>query len=321
MITTTKRILLVGVALLVVGALIAAAALASMHFDFRRLGTRQTVTNTYAPAGDFRDILLSLNTEKLSFLPSEDGKLRVICVEEEGLQHVVTVSDGVLGIQTVDTRKWYEHIGVNFGETSVTVYLPNKDYGALTLGTDTGDVTLPADFRFESVLMTASTGDIDLRADVEGNVSIRTSTGDISLNGLQADSLDLTASTGHVRVSDCTVEGNVKAQTSTGKVGFTDLRCARAQVTTTTGEADFIRVLASESFRIETDTGDVRFDRSDAPEIRVETDTGDVRGTLLTPKTFDYSTDTGRVKLPGSEPGGRCELKSDTGDFEITIAG
>ena len=42
--TTTKRILLVGVALLVVGALIALAALASMHFDFRRLSTRQTVT-------------------------------------------------------------------------------------------------------------------------------------------------------------------------------------------------------------------------------------------------------------------------------------
>ena len=63
------------------------------------------------------------------------------------------------------------------------------------------------------------------------------------------------------------------------------------------------------------------FDRSDAPEIRVETDTGDVTGTLLTPKNFEADTDTGRVKLPRSEPGGRCELKSDTGDFEISIAG
>ncbi len=319
--TTTKRILLVGVALLVVGALIALAALASMHFDFRRLSTRQTVTNTYAPTGDFRDILLSLNTEKLSFLPSEDGKLRVVCVEEEGLQHVVTVSDGVLGIQSVDTRKWHEHIGFNLGETSVTVYLPNKDYGALTLGTDTGDVTLPADFRFESVLMTASTGDLDLRADVEGSVSIRTSTGDIRLDGLQADSLDLQASTGHIRVSGCEIAGSVKVQTSTGEASFTDLSCADAQVTTTTGEVDLVRVLASESFRIETDTGDVRFDRSDAPEIRVETDTGDVTGTLLTPKTFEYDTDTGKVRLPRSEPGGRCELKSDTGDFDIGIAG
>ena len=89
----------------------------------------------------------------------------------------------------------------------------------------------------------------------------------------------------------------------------------------TTGEVDLTRVLASASLRIETDTGDVSFDRSDAPEIRVETDTGDVTGTLLTPKNFEADTDTGRVKLPRSEPGGRCELKSDTGDFEISIAG
>ena len=60
---------------------------------------------------------------------------------------------------------------------------------------------------------------------------------------------------------------------------------------------------------------------SDAPEISVETNTGDVTGTLLTPKTFEADTDTGKVKLPQSEPGGRCRLKSDTGDFVIGIAG
>lgn len=319
--TTTKRILLVGVALLAVGALIALAALASMHFDFRRLSTRQTVTNTYAPAGDFEDILIGVDTAEITFLPSEDGKLKVVCVEEESRKHVVAVSAGALSIQAVDTRSWYEHVGVGAEKISVTVYLPKKEYDDLTLKTSTGDVTVPADFRFRSVLMTASTADIDFRAFTEGSVSIRTSTGDIRLDGLQADSLDLTASTGHIRVSDCEIAGSVKVQTSTGEASLTDLSCAMAQVKTTTGEVDLVRVLASESFRIETDTGDVRFDRSDAPEIRVETDTGDVTGTLLTPKTFEYDTDTGKVRLPRSEPGGRCELKSDTGDFDIGIVG
>ena len=316
-----RKLIPAALILLVVGALIMVAAMFSMKFDFRRLGTRRTVTNTYTPAGDFEDILIGIDTAELTFLPSEDGKLKVICVEEEGMQHVVAVSDGTLSIQAVDTQRWYEKIGVGGEKTSVTVYLPKKEYGALTLKTSTGDVTVPAAFRFRSVLMTGSTADIDFRAFTEGSVSIRTSTGDISLDGLQADSLDLTASTGHIRVSASVIAGSVKVQTSTGEVGFTDLNCADARVKTTTGEVDLTRVLASASLRIETDTGDVSFDRSDAPEIRVETDTGDVTGTLLTPKAFEADTHTGRVKLPSSEPGGRCELKSDTGDFEISIAG
>ena len=316
-----RKLIPAALILLVVGAPIMVAAMFSMKFDFRRLGTRRTVTNTYTPAGDFEDILIGIDTAELTFLPSEDGKLKVICVEEEGMQHLVAVSDGTLSIQAVDTQRWHEKIGVGGEKTSVTVYLPKKEYGALTLKTSTGDVTVPAAFRFRSVLMTASSADIDFRAFTEGSVSIRTSTGDISLDGLKADSLDLTASTGHIRVSASVIAGSVKVQTSTGEVGFTDLNCADARVKTTTGEVDLTRVLASESLRIETDTGDVSFDRSDAPEIRVETDTGDVTGTLLTPKTFEADTHTGRVKLPRSEPGGRCELKSDTGDFEISIAG
>lgn len=321
--TTIKRILLVGLALLVVGGLILTAAMFSMKFDFRRLGTRKTVTNTYTPAGDFEDILVSTDTAEITFLPSEDGKLKVVCVEEEGRQHVVTVSAGALSIQAVDTRKWYDkaQLGVSFEKTSVTVYLPKKEYDALTLRTSTGDVTVPAVFRFRSVLMSGSTADIDFRAFTERSISIQTSTGEISLSGLQAGSLDLKASTGHIRVSDSVVRGSVKAEASTGQVCFTDLNCADAQVKTTTGAVDFIRVLMSESLRIETDTGEVTFDRSDAPEISVETNTGDVTGTLLTPKVFEADTDTGRVKLPRSEPGGHCELKSDTGDFEIEIAG
>ena len=307
--------------LLVVGALIAVAAMFSMKFDFTRLGTRKNETNTYTPSGDFDDILISTDTAEVVFLPSEDGKLKVVCVEETGGKHIVSTLSGKLTIQAVDTRKWYENLGVNAEKTSVTVYLPKKDYGVLNLGTHTGDVTVPAGFRFERVIMDAGTADIDFRAGVEGSVEIRTSTGGITLTGVQAASLDLKAGTGHIRVSESVVGGKVSAETGTGKVSFTDLNCAEAQVKTTTGNVDLVRVLASDILRVTTDTGDVDFDRSDAPEITVETDTGDVTGTLLTPKIFEADTGTGKVKLPRSEPGGYCTLKSDTGDFELTIAG
>ena len=316
-----RKLIPAALILLVVGALIMVAAMFSMKFDFRRLGTRRTVTNTYTPAGDFEDILIGIDTAELTFLPSEDGKLKVICVEEEGMQHVVAVSDGTLSIQAVDTQRWHEKIGVGGEKTSVTVYLPKKEYASLTLRTDTGDVTVPAGFRFTSVVMTGSTADIDFGASVEESIGIRTSTGHIALSGLRASSLDLTASTGRISVSDSVIEGKVSVQVSTGKVSFTDLSCAEARVTATTGNVDLTRVLVSEQLRVETDTGDVCFERSDAPEIHVKTNTGDVTGSLLTPKSFEAHTDTGKVKLPRSEPGGRCELESDTGDFEIEIGG
>ena len=316
-----NRVLLVGACLLVLGALIMAAALFSMKFDFRRLSTRKAVTNTYTPAGDFSDILVDIDTAQLSFLPAEDGKCKVVCVEEEGSQHVVTVSKNALSIQHVNTQKWYDQIGVGSGKSSVTVYLPKKEYASLTLRTSTGDVAVPAGFRFTNVVMTGSTADIDFAANVEESIGIRTSTGHIALSGLRASSLDLTASTDHIRVSDSVIAGKVSASVSTGKVSFTDMNCAEAQVKTTTGDVDLVRVLVSEQLRVQTDTGDVRFDRSDAPEIQVETDTGDVTGTLLTPKIFEAHTDTGKVKLPRSDPGGRCTLESDTGNFEIEIVG
>ena len=307
--------------LIVVGALISAAALATMKFDFNRLSTRKTETKTYTPAGDFDELLFSLDVEELRLLPSEDGKCRVVCVEDEGTRIIVSAEGGILSVQSVDARDWFESFGVNTEKTSVTVYLPKESYGKLTLRTSTGDVFVPGDFRFKSLLMTASKADMEIRASVEESISIQTSTGSIDLGGLRASSLDLTASTGHIRVSDCEIAGKVSARVSTGKVAFTDLKCAEAEVKTSTGNVELVRVLAAESLRVETTTGNVRFDRSDAPEIYVETDTGDVTGTLLSSKIFEADTDTGRVKLPRSDPGGRCTLKSDTGDFEIEIAG
>ena len=316
-----RKLIPAALILLVVGALIMVAALFSMKFDFRRLSTRKTVTSTHAPTGDFDDILISVDTADVVFLPSEDGKLKVVCVEEEGCEHIVSTLSGKLSIQAVDTRRWYEKAGVGGEETSVTVYLPKKEYGSLTLRTSTGDVEIPASFRFASVLMSGSTADIHLQADAEGSISIQTSTGSITLTGLQAASLDLQASTGQITVSESVISGAVEARASTGKISFTDLNCAEARVKTSTGDASFDFVLASESIRAETGTGDVRFQRSDALDIFVKTDTGDVTGTLLTTKLFEADTDTGKVKLPVSGPGGRCRLESDTGDFNISLVG
>ena len=66
--------------------------------------------------------------------------------------------------------------------------------------------------------------------------------------------------------------------------------------------------------------GDVMLEKCDAAVLEIETDTGDVKGSLLSDKVFLVETDTGRVSVPHSTSGGRCEVSTDTGDIQLTLA-
>ena len=63
----------------------------------------------------------------------------------------------------------------------------------------------------------------------------------------------------------------------------------------------------------------MEFDACDAAEILVETSTGDVEGTFLSDKIIFAETDTGRVNVPKGIVGGRCEIKTNTGDIKLEI--
>lgn len=47
--------------------------------------------------------------------------------------------------------------------------------------------------------------------------------------------------------------------------------------------------------------------------------TGDVTGTLLSEKVFITETGTGSVNVPKTVTGGKCEIKTSTGDIQIEI--
>ena len=53
--------------------------------------------------------------------------------------------------------------------------------------------------------------------------------------------------------------------------------------------------------------------------MSVTTDTGDVKGTLLSDKIFFAETKTGRKDVPKTTAGGKCEIKTDTGDIIISV--
>lgn len=316
---TVKIWLIIAASLILIGCIIFGGVAAMLKWDFTKLSTNKYETNHYEINEICNNISIVTDTADVAFVPSENSKCSVVCYEQKNVKHSVTVKDSTLVIEGVDSRKWYEHIGINFDAPKITVYIPQGEYGGLSISSNTGDVEIPKDFKFSSIDISEDTGDVTSYASALGSIKIKTTTGRIYIEGISAHTLDLSVSTGKVTVSDATCEGNVTVGVSTGKAYLTNVACKSVISSGDTGDISLKNVIAAEKLSVERSTGDVRLDGCDAAEIFLETDTGDVVGTLLSDKVFIVNTDTGKKEVPNTVTGGRCEITTDTGDIRISI--
>ncbi len=293
----TKIWLIIGASLILIGAIIFVGAMMALNWDFTKLSTVKYETNHYEISESFKNINVLTDTANITFVPSENSK--VVCYEENKVKHLVTVQDDTLVIEASVDKKWYEHIGINFGTPKITVYIPAGEYGALTVKASTSNTEIPKDFKFESVDISQSTGGVKCFASASGDIKIKTSTGKIALEKITAASLEIKVSTGEANISNT--------------------RCNDIISTGSTGDITLKNVIANENISIKRSTGDVKFEGCDAGEIVITTDTGDVKGSLLSDKIFITESDTGSIKVPESVSGGKCKITTDTGNIKIEI--
>ena len=299
--------LIIGASLVFLGLIVFGGVMTMLKWDFTRLSTTKYETNTYEIGEAYKNISVNTNTADVILVPSEHAERRVICHEQKNIKHSVAVKEDTLVIEVVDTRKWYEHIGISFGSPKITVYLPQGEYAALSVTSSTGDVEIPKDFNFESIDISEDTGNVTCYASASEFIKIKTTTGDIRAENLSTGLLGVTSA------------GDVKISVSTGKTSATDVKCKSLISSGNTGDMSLKNVIAAEAFSIERSTGDVKLDGCDAAELRITTDTGDVTGSLLSDKVFITQTDTGTVDVPQTTSGGRCKITTDTGDIKISI--
>ena len=324
--------------LILTGCIIFGGVMTVLKWDFKNLSTTKFENNKYDITEEFSSISIDTDTADIMFAISETKQGSVVCYEQKNIRHSVGVKDGSLVIDVTDTRKWYEHIGINFTNPKITVYLPQGEYSLLSVRTSTGDLEIPKELKFENIEVSDNTGDVTNNASASETVKIKTSTGKIKVEDISAASLDLSVSTGKVTLSDVKCEGDIKIKVTTGKAFMNDVFCKSLVSDGSTGDISLSNVKIEEKlsierstgdvrledttaaeFSIETDTGDVDFIVSDADEIYVETDTGHVKGTLLSEKIFITQSDTGNISVPESVTGGKCKINTDTGNIEISI--
>ena len=296
----TKIWLIAAAFLVALGVVLFAAGMAAQNWDYGALETGKNRTETYEIQGTFHKISIASTISDIVFELSEDGTCRLVCSGPAYIGFNAAAQENTLTVSETDEREWYEHIGIFIGTPKMTLYLPEAEYDALVIHEDTGDVSIPRDFRFKNMEIDASTGNIANYASVSDTIKITASTGDIRVEGVSTGSLELSVSTGRVDVRD-TMCGNLISNGSTGDLTLDN-------------------VIVAEKLTVERSTGDVGFDRCDAGEISVVTDTGDVRGSLCSEKVFLTRTDTGRVQIPQSVTGGVCRIETDTGDITISIS-
>lgn len=316
----TMRIwLIIATALVVVGAIVFTAALAACGWDFSKLSTVKFETNTYGGSDSITGILVDTDTADIRFAPSEDGQWKVVCHEAEKVNHTVSVKDGILTIQVVDERKWYDHIGIWVGSETITIYLPEQEYASLVIRESTGDVEVPKAFRFGTIDINVSTGDVKNFASASGAIKITASTGDIHMEDVSAASVELSVTTGHVTGRGLNCEGKLSVNVSTGDARLTDVTCKNFTSGGSTGDLMMKNVIVAERMTIDRSTGDVKIDACDAAEIQVDVDTGDVTGSLCSEKIFIVRSSTGDVDVPSTSTGGKCQITTSTGDIRIRI--
>lgn len=272
--------LIAAVLLIVIGLGIFASAMCGLKWDFTALSTESYETNVYVIPEDFTNISIIDTTADITFVSVADGAASVTLREESTAKHTVTVEDGTLRIENTGETAWYQRIGIHFDTPSITVAIPQKQYGSL---------------------------------------SVQITTGDIALSDLSVDSMELKTSTGSIRISNTTCTGDAAIHVTTGPVRVSDLPCKNLTSTGNTGDISLANVLAASVIRIQRTTGDISFDRCDAGELQIQTNTGSVTGSLLSEKCFITKTTTGDIDTPRSVPGSICRIQTTTGDIRITV--
>lgn len=288
-------------------------------WDFTKLSTIKMQTKEYAFLQNFEGISIDTKTNDVTFVKTEESEAKVVCYEETNMAHEVTVQDGALTIKVVNTKKWYQYIGISFHTPTLTVYLPESQYGALQIKNSTGTVEIPQDFCFESVDVTVSTGSVNIFAQTTGQTKIKTTTGSVCVKNTSVGALDISVSTGKVTVENVDVLGQVNIGVSTGDTYVNTLSCQTFVSRGSTGDISLTSVMVAQSLDINRSTGNVKFTLCDAGDIKVKTDTGSVKGSFISDKVFHAKSDTGRINIPSTTQGGSCFIETDTGNIFIEI--
>lgn len=273
-----------------------------MDFDFGGLNNMNYEKTIYTVTEEFDNIKLRSAECDVFLSSSDDENCTVHCAESDKIRHQVSVENKTLEIIRTDESKWYEHIGVFWGPQaySITIYLPQKLYDELYISSVSGDITVPDAFKFNTVNLKNTSGDINFESETANGISAKTVSGDINIKNICG--------------------GSAKIDTVSGDINFSNSRVSEISFSNTSGDVIVRDVTADKNFTIHTTSGDALLSDCDAPDIKIKSISGDISGTLLSEKKFSASSVSGNIRIPDSRSDTqKCEISTTSGNIRISL--
>ncbi len=338
---TKKKAIITAMILTAAGAAVSLSAFAMAGFDPENLNTADIVTQCLEIKDEFHSVNINCPGYDVRFVPSENGECGVVYTGSDKLTLNAAVRDGMLNIGFTDNRSWYDHIGVfMFGDTGLTVSIPQGEYEELIVETSSGGIDVSGAFSLDRVDIRSSSGSVSVRDITARNIDIlshsgevscadiraedmlqaKTSSGNIELIGIKCKSAAAAAKSGRVTLSEIEAEDSVEVESSSGRISVSGLDAQNMDIISESGRVECTAALAKTSISVRTSSGGVIFDGCDAGELSVETASGDVSGTLLTEKIFFTETNSGNVDVPFFTEGGVCRVKTSSGDINLSVS-
>lgn len=138
---------------------------------------------SYTPDTQVSEISLDVRDREIEVSLSEDGQVHIGYCENSREFYDISVSGGVLTMNSASNREWTDYIG---GKSSaenrkISLQIPDSLLDSLTLSTTNEDITLPALSVAGSVNLSSNGGDITFeKLDVGTSLCLTVKNGDIS---------------------------------------------------------------------------------------------------------------------------------------------
>ena len=253
-----KKTAKVAVALLIAGVALALAGFAMAGFDFGNLNAGGAlVERQYEAEGDVVELVVADRNADIVITPSEDGKARLTCWENEEAAYDIREEGGRLYIEKIEQRQnglgaWFgfhlngkleielpagAHVDISNGNGAVRVdggdgvsfptvtiatdngpiAVRNVSAGAVALGTDNDSVTVE-NVSADTLRVETDNGSIDLNGVQADDISLRTGNDNVRMEGVEADALEAVTDNGDVTFDGLTVRESLSLQTDNGDI-------------------------------------------------------------------------------------------------------
>lgn len=216
-------------------------------------------TTNHNQIEDFENIYIDTDTANV-IIKKTDGPCKVTCFETNRIYHKVKVENGTLKIESV--ASFNVHPVGHFRPLSVTIYLPDKEYGNLEIDTDTGNVSIESDFLFNKIELSCDTGNI-------------------SMDTIKCSTLSAESDTGNVHLSDTVASATINVNVDTGNIVLSDCDAPVINLETALGDVRG-SLLTGKTFVVKSDLGDIDVPDNDPTGgvCTINTDLGDIDITI-----------------------------------------